>query len=137
MPRADIPAGAFGTPTGHLATVRPDGRPHVVVVTYAVAGDSIVTAVDRKPKTTTRLQRLVNIEAHADVSFLIDHYETDWDRLWWVRIDGEAKVHHSGAAWEQAIAALAEKYAQYRDEPPQGPVITIAQRSITSWSGTR
>lgn len=137
MNPSEVPLGALRTRTGHLATVRPDGRPHVVVVTYAVTNDSIVTAIDRKPKTTRRLQRLVNIEANPAVSFLVDHYEEDWDRLWWLRIDGEATIHHSGGMWEDALAALIEKYPQYRDETPEGPVIAISQETITSWAGTR
>lgn len=122
--------------SGHLATVRPDGRPHIVVVTFATTQDQVVTAVDRKPKTTDRLQRLANIEANPRVSLLIDHYEEDWGRLWWVRIDGEASIHHSGRLWEDAIEALADKYRQYRQQRPAGPVIAISQESVTSWAST-
>lgn len=137
MLQPELLSGAFRTPTGHLATVRPDGRPHVVVVTYAVAGDSIVTAVDQKPKTTKRLQRLVNIEKHPAVSFLVDHYEADWDRLWWIRVDGRATIHETGDVWDEAIAALIEKYSQYKEAPPGGPVIAISQDAVTSWAGIR
>ncbi|MGD2043319.1 MAG: TIGR03668 family PPOX class F420-dependent oxidoreductase [Acidimicrobiia bacterium] len=122
--------------SGHLATVRPDGRPHVVVVTFAVTHDQIVTAIDRKPKTTERLQRLVNIEANPSVSFLVDHYEEDWDGLWWVRIDGRASIHASGRVWRDAIDALTARYGQYRKQRPAGPVIAIAQESVTSWAST-
>ena len=75
---------------GHLATVRPDGRPHVVACCFAVQGDRLWTAVDAKPKATARLQRLDNVRAHPWASLLVDHYEEDWDALWWVRVDGPA-----------------------------------------------
>ena len=77
---------------GHLATMRPDGRPHVVACCFAVQGDRLWTAVDAKPKTTTRLQRLDNVRANPWASLLVDHYEEDWDELWWVRADGTAAV---------------------------------------------
>jgi PPOX class probable F420-dependent enzyme len=136
MGRPDDPSSAFGARTGHLATVRPDGRPHIVVVTFAIARDAIVTAIDHKPKRSSRLQRLVNIEADPHVSFLVDHYEEDWGRLWWVRVDGEATIHRSGEIREGALTALVEKYAQYRERRPEGPVIAITRETVTSWAST-
>jgi PPOX class probable F420-dependent enzyme len=125
-----------GARSGHLGTVRPDGRPHVVVVTFAVADGNIVTAIDHKPKRTERLQRLVNIEANPWVTFLVDHYENDWNRLWWARADGPASIHTSGDVRDVAIEALAAKYDQYRDRPPEGPVIVIEPDRVISWSST-
>ncbi len=124
-------------PSGHLATVRSDGRPHVVVVTYAVDGGEIVTAIDHKPKTTRSLQRLANIEANPQVSFLVDHYEDDWDRLWWIRVDGPAVVVTEGTRHASAVTALAAKYPQYRERPPDGPAIVISPETVASWPRTR
>lgn len=123
-------------PTGHLGTVRPDGRPHVVVVTFALSGDHIITAIDHKPKTTQRLQRLVNIEANPSVTFLVDHYENDWARLWWVRVDGKASIYRDGPAHQAAVDALAAKYQPYRETPPTGPVISISTDRVTAWGDT-
>ncbi len=117
-----------------LATVRPDGHPHIVPVTFAFEGDTIVTAVDHKPKTTTALQRLKNIEARPVASIIVDHYEDDWSRLWWVRLDGSAWTVHEGAERERAIGRLAEKYEPYRDNPPQGPAIGVTIERWASWS---
>lgn len=122
--------------SGHLATVRPDGRPHVVVVTFATVQGNIVTAIDHKPKTTQRLQRLVNIESNRLVSFLVDHYDESWDRLWWVRADGSASIHETGEVRDAAVAALAVKYLQYVERPPDGPVIVVSPDEVTSWSST-
>jgi PPOX class probable F420-dependent enzyme len=123
-----------GAPVARLATVRPDGRPHLVPVVFALAGDVVWTAVDDKPKSTRRLQRLRNIEANPAVSLLVDHYEADWSRLWWVRLDGRAAVHQledDGA--ESGLAALAQKYAQYQLRPPPGPLIRIEADAWHSW----
>lgn len=137
MDRAEalIRLGQAGS--GHLATVRPDGRPHVVVVTFAVVDGKVVTAVDHKPKRTERLQRLVNVEANGWASLLVDRYEDDWDRLWWVRLDGPASIHRQGEMWSAAVDALAAKYPQYREQPPRGPVIVISPDRVTGWESTR
>ena len=121
-------------PVARLATVRPDGRPHIVPITFALDGDTIVTVIDQKPKTTTSLQRLRNIEAHPVASVLIDHYEDDWSRLWWVRGDGAARIVRQGAAREQAVERLAEKYLPYHQSAPQGPLILVIVDRWTSWS---
>jgi PPOX class probable F420-dependent enzyme len=119
-----------------LATVRDDGRPHVVPVCFALDGDSIVSAVDAKPKRRAALQRLDNVRAHPDVSLLVDHYDDDWSRLWWVRVDGPARVVEGGAEHAAAIARLASKYAQYRDAPPTGAVVAVEARQWRAWAAT-
>ena len=119
-------------PRGVLATCGVDRRPHLVPVTFAVAGDVVVTAVDHKPKTTTRLRRLRNIAENSSVAFLLDHYEQDWEHLWWVRVDAAATVVEDGPRWEEAVGWLVERYPQYRAQPPAGPVI---RAEVTRWSG--
>lgn len=120
----------------HLATVRPDGRPHVVPVTFALAGDVVVTAVDAKPKRSTDLQRLRNVAAQPAVSLLVDGWDEDWARLWWVRLDGTARTVEDPHARTQHLVPLVAKYRQYRDAPPQGPVLVVALTSWTSWAAT-
>src|SRR5215471_10781774 len=108
-----------------LATLTPGGAPHLVPVTFAVDGDVIYSAVDAKPKTTTRLARLRNIAAEPRVAMLADHYEADWDRLWWARADGTATVLTEPGAMAAPLALLARRYPQYRVRPPAGPVIRV------------
>jgi PPOX class probable F420-dependent enzyme len=121
---------------GRLATVRPDGGPHVVVCCFAVEGDRVWTAIDAKPKTGARLQRLENIRANPRASLLVDHYEEDWEALWWVRVDGTAAVLEIGNEEERAIAALTARYPQYARARPPGPVIAIAIERLTGWSAS-
>jgi PPOX class probable F420-dependent enzyme len=115
-----------------LATVTPEGRPHVVPVTFAVNGELIYTAVDAKPKSTTDLRRLRNIRANPYVAVLADHYADDWKQLWWVRADGRAAIIEEPDAAAAPMALLAARYPQYREDPPSGPLITI---SVTAWIG--
>ena len=119
---------------GRLATVRPDGAPHVVVCCFVVEGDRVWTAIDAKPKSGAPLQRLANVRANPRASLLVDHYEEDWEALWWVRVDGTAAVLESGNEEERAIAALTARYPQYERARPPGPVIAIAIERITGWS---
>ncbi|MGE2735783.1 TIGR03668 family PPOX class F420-dependent oxidoreductase [Mycolicibacterium vaccae] len=132
----------FGdAPVAMLATVRPDGTPHVVPVVFAMDGgddaaDPVVfTAVDGKPKSGRRLQRLANIEARPAVSLLVSHYDDDWSQLWWVRADGVAEIHDDGAVADTGRAALRAKYAQYRDVAVDGPVIAVRVTGWASWQG--
>jgi PPOX class probable F420-dependent enzyme len=117
-----------------LATVSAGGRPHLVPVTFATDGDLVYTAVDAKPKTTTRLQRLSNIRGNHRVAVLADQYDEDWSALWWVRADGEAAILDDQPAMAEPIRLLAGRYPQYRDNPPAGPVIAIRVDRWTGWS---
>lgn len=112
-----------------LATVAAAGVPHLVPIVFVLIGDSIWSAVDQKPKSTTALRRLDNIRANAAVSVLIDDYRDDWDRLWWARADGLARV---GAVPAAVVDALAAKYPQYMRQPPAGLAIEVA---VSRWSG--
>jgi PPOX class probable F420-dependent enzyme len=116
---------------GHLATVRPDGRPHLVPCCFALNGDTLFTAVDGKPKSTLALQRLANLAAHPTASLLVDHYDDDWADLWWVRVDGVARILEGDADRSAALELLANRYRQYRRQPPPGPVVAI---DITGWA---
>ena len=119
-----------------LATVGPDGRPHIVPITFASADGSLYFAVDQKPKRTRNLQRLRNIVANPVVSVLVDHYEDDWTSLWWVRVDGTARVVEEGPEFDEAIALLTARYEQYRSNRPAGPVIEIKVERMTGWSAS-
>lgn len=123
-------------PVARLATVGASGRPHLVPVTFAVHRGTVYTAVDHKPKTTRDLRRLANIRENPHVALLADHYEDDWDRLWWVRVDGHANIALDPSRTAGPVGLLAERYAQYRERPPEGPVIAIAIDSWTGWSAT-
>jgi PPOX class probable F420-dependent enzyme len=98
-----------------------------------VGADTVVTAVDHKPKRTVRLQRLANVAARPTVTLLADHYDdADWTALWWVRARGEARVVAEGAEFDRAVEALTVRYRQYRDRRPDGPAIVVA---VTAWKG--
>ena len=117
-----------------LGTVGPEGRPHLVPIVFAYRERRLYTAVDRKPKSTRRLRRLRNIAANPSVSVLVDHYEDDWTLLWWIRIDGTARIIDAGSGFREGISLLTDKYRQYADRPPPGPVIEVRVGTIRAWS---
>ena len=101
---------------------------------FAVDGDTLYSAVDRKPKRSRTLRRIENARARPDVTILVDHYDDDWSRLWWIRLRGRARVLDDGDERERALELLAEKYPQYRAEPPDGPVLAIDVIEVREWS---
>jgi PPOX class probable F420-dependent enzyme len=113
---------------GRLATT----APRIVPVTFAVVGSAIVHAVDHKPKATRELARVADIRRDPRVSLLVDHYDDDWSRLWWVRADGTARVLDAAEA-TTAIDALVEKYPQYAGRRPEGPVVVLDVERVSGW----
>jgi PPOX class probable F420-dependent enzyme len=119
-----------------LATIDPDGRPHLVPIVFALDGETLYSAVDRKPKRSTTLRRIENARARPDVTILVDHYEDDWGRLWWIRLRGRARVLDDGEEREHALELLREKYPQYRAEPPGGAVLAVDVTETREWSAS-
>ncbi len=119
------------SPVARLATVRPDGSPHIVPITFAVDGDTVYTVVDAKPKRSRRLQRLANLEAEPRCALLVDHYDADWTKLWWVRADGRATIVDDPGS-VTGMELLTARYPAYADAPPAGPVIVV---SVARWHG--
>jgi PPOX class probable F420-dependent enzyme len=141
------PQGLFGAVrkkleqarVARLATLDAEGRPHIVPVCFAYVGGVFYTAVDRKPKRVLpeRLARLRNIAASPRVALLIDEYQEDWTRLWYVLVRGEAKVISATGDRERALAVrkLRAKYPQYTREMlgDDAPVIRIDPVRTVSW----
>ena len=120
-------------PVARLATIRPDGSPRLVPICFALDGDTLYTAVDEKPKRTRRLTRLTDIERDPRVEVVIDHYDDDWTRLWWVRLRGRARVVDEEA---RALELLSGKYPQYRERPPEGPFVIVEIHERVEWSAS-
>jgi len=132
VPVTELRARFASSAVARLATVRPDGAPHLVPVVFAAAGDTVWLAIDAKPKRTTQLQRLTNLRREPRCALLVDHYEEDWGRLWWVRADGLGVVIDDPDPGHPGLAALVERHTQYRTQPPSGPLVVV---SVERWSG--
>ena len=104
----------------------------MVPICFALDGETLVSAVDAKPKRSPRLQRFENVRANPQVALLVHAYDEDWSQLWWARLRGTARVVEAGPEVERAVALLVAKYAQYRAEQPRGPVLAVA---LSEWRG--
>jgi PPOX class probable F420-dependent enzyme len=119
---------------GHLATVRADGRPHVVPIVFAVEGSRVYAIADPKPKRGMDLLRHRNIAANPAVSLLVDEYHEPWRGIWWVRADGDARIVESGPERDLAIRLLRAKYPDYATwTAPFGAAMVMEVTRITSW----
>jgi PPOX class probable F420-dependent enzyme len=128
-------------PVARLATVAPDGRPHIVPIVFARHEGIIYSPVDGKPKSGRELARVRHVRADPRVSLLLDDYDRDWTRLWWLRADGIARILEAPAAdapeLAAPVAALRAKYPQYRDVPVLRDPPTLLAIELTppsTWS---
>ena len=103
-------------------------------IVFAIEGVTLYSAVDRKPKRSTTLRRIENARARPDVTILVDQYDDDWTRLWWIRLRGHARVLDEGPECQRALGLLREKYPQYRTEPPGPPVLAVDVTEVREWS---
>ena len=122
---------------GALCTVNDKGTVDAVPVCFVVVGKVVATPIDTiKPKRTTELGRLSNLERDASATLLCDHWDRyDWSELWWVRAQLVRRSAHDvrNALLEECDAALREKYAQYRDTSFTDLVV-FNVTSLIGWS---
>jgi PPOX class probable F420-dependent enzyme len=116
-----------------LGTIASNGSPHLVPIVFAFDETVLVTAVDTKPKRSTRLARLANIRQEPRVSVLVHNYSEAWRELWWVRVDGTAAIHEQGDGFDRALEALRARYPQYEQTRIEGPVVRITLERATVW----
>jgi PPOX class probable F420-dependent enzyme len=115
-----------------LAFLDDHDRPRVLPVTYALAGDSVWSAIDQKPKRSTEPARLRYLRRRPQAALCVDRYDDDWSRLAWVQLLGRVAVLRAAEAPE-ALEALAARYAPYRERPPPGPLLRLSVERALSW----
>ena len=123
-----------GSRVGRLGLLDDDGAPRVLPVTYAIDGETLVTAVDQKPKRRRgeELARVGWLRARPTAALTVDHYDDDWSTLAWVQALGAVRVVDAASSPE-AIAALTERYEPYRSDPPAGPVLVLEPDRLLWW----
>jgi PPOX class probable F420-dependent enzyme len=120
-----------------LATQDAERSPHVIPICFVWDGSVFYSAIDNKPKRVapTRLARLKNIQETPRVALLVDQYDEDWTRLWYVLVRGEAALVSSPVERKRAIERLRAKYPQYDKSmlADDAPVLRITPLRVTAW----
>ena len=112
LERAEIERILAVWPIARLATLAADGRAELVPIVFAESGGALWSPIDGKPKRGGELARARNLRADPRVCVLLDRYDANWERLWWLRLDGRAGLVAAGAAGP-AVASLRAKYPRY------------------------
>jgi PPOX class probable F420-dependent enzyme len=102
-----------------LATIRPDGSPHLTVVWYAVRGDDLIV------NTTVPRSKARNLERDPRVSLLVGEMER------YVRIEGPARVVATGAEALRDIHDLGVRYDGEAAAERQTRTVWSAQARVT------
>ena len=120
-----------------LCTLNAKGTIDAVPVCFAVVGQVVATPIDRvKPKETTDLARLKNLDRDATATLLCDQWDRDdWSRLWWVRAHMARRSGHDVSArlLVDCERALRAKYAQYR-HTAFAEVVVFDVGGLTGWA---
>jgi PPOX class probable F420-dependent enzyme len=118
---------------GHLGLLDDGGRPRVLPVTYAVADAALWSAIDWKRKEREEPARVRWLRGRPEAALTVDFYDDDWSRLAWVQVLGQVAVLDAADA-ASGMAALTEKYPQYAERPPAGPVLRLTPERALHWS---
>jgi PPOX class probable F420-dependent enzyme len=118
---------------GRLATAGAGGI-HLVPFCYVLADGWLYSAVDGKAKRGTALRRVSNLRGNPAASVLVDHYDEDWQALWWVRMEATGTVIDGLEGAEPSLALLRRKYPQYASVALGPPVIALRVTRWTGWS---
>jgi PPOX class probable F420-dependent enzyme len=111
-------------PVARLATTDPDGRPHLVPIVFAIEDDTLYSAVDQKSKQSRSLRRIENARTRPEVTILVDHYDEDWTRLWWIRVRG-VLVSSTKARSESTHSSCSS--TSTRNTGPSRPTVAYSQ----------
>ena len=122
-----------------LATVDQKLHPYVVPVVFVFHENSFFIPLDEKSKTVNpkNLKRVKNIEKNPNVTLLIDKYQNDWKKLFFLMIQGKAKViDGNNKLMDKIHKLLVSKYPQYKKIGIGNSCIKIEPTKVRFWSNS-
>jgi PPOX class probable F420-dependent enzyme len=128
-------------PVARLAVLAAGSRPRVMPIVFARVSGELWSPVDGKPKAAREPARVRQVRLHPAVELLLDDYRDDWERLWWIRVEGLARVVQprspaSDPEVAPVLRALERKYPQYRRTPvlrDPPTLLAIRPQRVRSW----
>jgi len=119
-----------------LATLHATRGADLVPACFAIEDGWVAIPVDAvKPKGSTALGRVRNLERDPRATLLVEHWDAaDWSRLWWVRLlllrgDAPDDVR------DRLEAGLRRRYPQYATEPFV-EILTFTIDQVAGWSAS-
>jgi len=123
-----------------LATVDQKSHPYVVPVVFVFHENSFFIPLDEKVKTVNarKLKRVKNIEKNPNVTLLIDEYQNDWKKLFFLMIHGKATVidGKNSKLMDKIHKLLISKYPQYKKIGVGNSCIKINPTKVTFWNNS-
>ena len=115
-----------------LGFVDESDHPRVLPVTFVLFEEALYSSIDRKPKRAPEPARIRYLRRRPEAALTVDRYEDDWASLAWVQALGRIELLEPERD-EGALAALCSKYAQYREDPPPGPLLRLEPVRVIHW----
>jgi hypothetical protein len=121
---------------GVLATLHATRGADLVPACFAIEDDWVAVPIDSvKPKGSTALGRVRNLQRDPRATLLVEHWDPDdWSRLWWVRLL-LLRQDAPGEIGDRLEAGLRRRYPQYATAPFV-EVLTFRIDHVSGWSGS-
>ena len=129
-----------GAKVARLATVDQKSHPYVVPVVFVFHENSFFIPLDEKVKTVNarKLKRVKNIEKNPNVTLLIDKYQNDWSKLFFLMVHGRAIITDgkNSKLMDKVHKLLILKYPQYKKIGVGNSCIKINPTKVTYWNNS-
>jgi PPOX class probable F420-dependent enzyme len=130
-----------GARVARLATVdSEDCKPYLVPVVFIYDGNNFYIPIDEKAKRSKPedLKRVKNIQSNPNVALLIDEYNEDWEKIWFIMIQGNASLINNTESKQNRLVQrvhrlLYEKYPQYQTTGVGRFCIMIRPQRVINW----
>jgi hypothetical protein len=121
---------------GTLATLNRTGVADLVPACFAIVDGWLAIPIDAiKPKGSTALGRVRNLERDPRATFLVEHWDpADWSRLWWVRLS-LVRAEPGTELAARLEHGLRERYPQYATTT-FAAMLAFRLESVGGWEAT-
>jgi PPOX class probable F420-dependent enzyme len=114
----------------------------LISVVFVYDNDYYFIPIDQKSKRSKpeNLKRVKNIQQNPNVALLIDEYNEDWRKLYFIMIQGKASIiggkeleQNEQVLLQKAHKMLSGKYVQYQEIGIGHYIIMIVPQKVITW----